>query len=241
MRKIVNPCICDAFSGRARAFAKIEYNGRRLTITGVVGPMKNGNSRGSAGQCVDTIRNGTPVKGWTSDMLEQFCDTWERWHLNDLRPECEHQRELGWPDMAKERITLSHYRLTSEASKAKREVEEAARNALRKGAAFIPTAEQMVFAILPHFLDTYELIDGKENAQYYEPMTRTAAGYGFGFTEQKCRAGVKEEESELGLLCKPCPVCGYQYGSAWKREEVPQDVLDWLFALPDAEKRPAWV
>jgi|SRR6478735_4612252 len=37
------------------------------------------------------------------------------------------------------------------------------------------------------------------------------------------------------------PDGGYKYGSAWLREEVPQDVLDWLFSLPDADMTPAWV
>lgn len=34
---------------------------------------------------------------------------------------------------------------------------------------------------------------------------------------------------------------GYKYGSAWRREDVPVDVLAWLQALPDADKKPAWV
>lgn len=33
----------------------------------------------------------------------------------------------------------------------------------------------------------------------------------------------------------------YLYGSAWLREEVPADVLDFLSSLPDADKTPAWV
>lgn len=30
----------------------------------------------------------------------------------------------------------------------------------------------------------------------------------------------REEEHPRGLLCKPCPVCGYKYGSAWLFEEI---------------------
>jgi len=33
---------------------------------------------------------------------------------------------------------------------------------------------------------------------------------------------------------------GYKYGSAWKREDVPQEVIDWLMALPDADKPCPW-
>jgi hypothetical protein len=34
---------------------------------------------------------------------------------------------------------------------------------------------------------------------------------------------------------------GYRYGHAWKREEVPSDVLEFLRGLPNADKQPAWV
>ena len=44
-----------------------------------------------------------------------------------------------------------------------------------------------------------------------------------------------------GMLCKPCEVCGYAYGSQWLREEVPADVLAFLAALPESALTPAWV
>lgn len=34
---------------------------------------------------------------------------------------------------------------------------------------------------------------------------------------------------------------GYLYGSAWKREEVPAEVLDFLRNLPATDRKPAWV
>lgn len=34
---------------------------------------------------------------------------------------------------------------------------------------------------------------------------------------------------------------GYKYGSGWRREEVPEDVIEWLMALPDSPTKPAWV
>jgi hypothetical protein len=44
-----------------------------------------------------------------------------------------------------------------------------------------------------------------------------------------------------GYLSAPCPVCGYKYGTAWLKEDVPHNVINWLFALPDTDKTPAWV
>jgi hypothetical protein len=42
---------------------------------------------------------------------------------------------------------------------------------------------------------------------------------------------VYESEHPEGELMKPCPECGYKYGSAWLEESVPEDVLEWLNTL----------
>ena len=254
MRKVISPCTCDVWYGRnqtkaRRAFCKIEFDGKRLSISGVVGPKSNGDCWGSAGQCVDSIRRGKPVDGWTREMIDKFCDIWDRWHLNDMNPCCEHQRALGWKELAAEKITLYHYRLKNEAIKIKEAAEKAAIEALRKGETFTPSVVQQFFACLPSFLDTY--CELKEDvAPYYEPKKSLYTG-DKGGSETQFRGHVwygKEEEStitktlsEQGLLCKPCPVCGYEYGTSWLLEEVPQDVIDWLFSLPDTDITPAWV
>lgn len=59
------------------------------------------------------------------------------------------------------------------------------------------------------------------------------------------RAGC-EHQRALGwkgksYICKPCPVCGYKYGTAWLKEEVPTDVIKWLESLPESEIKPAWI
>lgn len=40
---------------------------------------------------------------------------------------------------------------------------------------------------------------------------------------------------------KPCEVCGYRYGSAWLRAEIPIDVIEFLNELPKSDIVPAWV
>ena len=112
MEKIINPCKCEVhnryiptdrlgrplsskkYTHMTDAYAKIRYDGKRLSISGVIGPMRSGNCKGSAGQCVEEIRKGIPTKEWNREMLDKFCDIWERWHLNDLHAGCEHQRDF---------------------------------------------------------------------------------------------------------------------------------------------------
>ena len=146
MKKIINPCKCDVgYKNHYTydAFVEIVYKNDILSLHGVIGPMRGGNCRGSAGQCQDEIRKGVPKAPWTKEMVDKLCDIWGRWHLNDMRAGCEHQRALGW-----------------------------------------------------------------------------------------------EGESYIG---KPCPVCGYKYGTAWLKEEVPSGVIKWLESLPESEIEPAWI
>ena len=111
-RKVVNPCQCLVWNQRGTgqylvpAYAKIEYKDGKLSICGVVGPRSNGDCAGSAGQCVEAIREGSPVGYWTAEMLTKFCDIWDKWHLNDMRPYCEHQKALGWDKLATKKVTL---------------------------------------------------------------------------------------------------------------------------------------
>ena len=73
-KKIVNPCTCNAYGciSHVNAYAKIEYDGTCLSIHGVIGPKSNGNCVGSAGQCVDEIRNGTPATSGTMKCFANF-------------------------------------------------------------------------------------------------------------------------------------------------------------------------
>jgi len=236
MKKVINPCMCEVYGGKARGFVKIEYENGKLSLCGVIGTMKNGNAKGSCGQCTDEIRRGEPIEGWSREMLDKLCQVWDRWHLNDMNPCCEHQRELGWIEKAGESVILYHFRLKKEVVDAQKAAEKAAITALREGKPFYPTKEQTRLANLEYSIVTHE-----ENApKEYEPKKPLWAGDA-GATEKKSLGWLKPEEHPDGLLCRPCPVCGYKYGTSWKKEEVPQDVIEFLMSLPNTEIEPAWV
>jgi hypothetical protein len=59
--------------------------------------------------------------------------------------------------------------------------------------------------------------------------------------DKKLSRWVYPKEHIAGHLMKPCPVCGYKYGSQWLTKDVPQEVIDWLFALPTTDIEPAWI
>ncbi len=40
------------------------------------------------------------------------------------------------------------------------------------------------------------------------------------------------ESNKRGVLERPCPICGYKYGTEWRYEPVPEEVLEWFRNLP---------
>ena len=131
-------------------FCEVTYKDSRLSIHGVVAPKINGNCDGSYGQMYDSITKNLDTMvyatGWDKVKAFTFVDAWKKWHLNDMRPYCEHQKAEGYDKF--------------------------------------PT---------------------------------------------------------VGLLGKHCNTCGYKYGTEWKHEDIPDSTLKFLEALPDTDKRPAWI
>lgn len=238
MKKIINPCKCEVYTSTGstkmvNAYVEIEYKDGKLSLHGVIGPVRGGNCYGSCGQCNEEISKGVPTEDWTKEMLQKLCDIWDKWHLNNMRAYCQHQKELGWREQARENITLYRYRLVNEARERKSDAEKAALKALQNGKTFTPSEEQVFYATMADSVEQYEEL----NSPYYEPWK----GVVYKPTETKARGWVRYDETDKGILCKPCPVCGYKYGTSWLKEDVPQEILDWLFDLPTTKTKPAWV
>lgn len=81
-----------------RIFITIKWDGRKLSISGVEGPMSNGNCRGSCGQIdMHPWDIKTYSEGWNADEVAKLREIWGRWHLNDTRAGCQHQRAAWDP------------------------------------------------------------------------------------------------------------------------------------------------
>lgn len=228
----------------AKVFAKISYKDERLSISGVVGPRSNGDAWGSCGQIDDTIRehrmdaeHWSYAPGWSPIMLDDFLNVWRDWHLNDMRPYCEHQKAAGYAKLAQEKINIYHWRLKPEYSAQKKEIEEAAMDELKKAATVsIKQGEASILA-LAYSLETPTEDPGATIRHFYAPATGIQGEH----VETKTRGWITYEEDRRGLLGKPCEVCGYKYGSEWKHEALPAEALAFLEALPVSEVTPAWV
>ena len=67
--------------------------------------------------------------------------------------------------------------------------------------------------------DKRKIDDTKETGWSIDMRTANLAGW------------VKEEDHPRGVLSKPCPVCGYKYGTQWLFEEVPVWVIEFINSL----------
>lgn len=222
-------------------FAEVEFKAGKLSISGVIGPKANGDCHGSCGQFImsfkeyderghATLADIIPAPGWTAETIKQFFDAWDEWHLNDMRADCVHQRAT-WN--TSEKIEVLTYHLTREARQMR---EDARAIALRAGLTGEPRPLSPTYRALAELDSAYAGIHFPPDAD--SPLSGC---YEVTKRETKTAGWVRPEEHPRGLLCKPCEVCGYKYGSAWLREEVPTDVLAFLQGLPDTDVKPAWV
>lgn len=202
--------------------------------------MRNGDARGSCGQInIRECVNGELSPGWTADQLERLAVLWDRWHLNDMNACCEHQRAAGWLEQAREIVTFYNWSLNTETLIRKQGLEKECKQRLHKGEAVQLVGEELEIYNLESLVTTDPQPSGKY-AHLYGPPSAGLAGI-VNPTFTKALGWLKPSEHPRGILCKECPECGYKYGSAWLKEEVPAAVLEELRSFPESELTPAWV
>ncbi len=213
-------------------FVKIEYTHPRLSLSGVVAPMANGDARGGCGQVLDELDRLTSyTHDWSPALARRLKELWERWHLNDLRAGCEHQRSDPAHD-TKKPVTLQPYSWSPQFHDWRRRAEEG-KLSPEDYATFrniVPTVRALTIDYRRPKYPTPEAVEALIRG-WIKPDK----------PEMKTAGWVDYREHPDGLLSKPCPVCGYQYGSKWLLEEVPEEVLGELRNLPETTVKPAWV
>jgi hypothetical protein len=227
-------------------FVSIELNAvGELSISAVEGPLASGNACGGCGQC-DALDVREFASGWTAEMVGRLRDIWREWHLNHMRAYDAAMKADGWPERARVPMLGYEFSLTSAASDAKRQAEKAALEALKAGATFTPSARQVADAARVYSFVTWVPADAPEpdspNLLAYQ---RSRHLYGpqkgeLKAPDRKTLGWLRPSEHPDGLLTKVHPASGNGYGSALYREDVPADVLEWLRALPAADKPCPW-
>lgn len=158
------------------------------------------------GQCLDEISQRIQPNT-TFDTIYRL---WQLYHLNDMHPECVHQHKLGWVDDAKTQVVVREYFITYETSKKCDEIKNKILDFAKQQKPYIPTDEECTYLNLKSYITTYD-------EELNDPR------YKLHKTENKTRGWLSIDETPLGLLCKPCPVCNYKYGTSWIKFEIPAE------------------
>ena len=164
------------------------------------------------GQCLDEIAK-TPIG--SNATFQEIYRLWKLYHLNDMHPECEHQEALGWKEQAREGITIRDFWLNSETTARRNMIERAIIDAAKKGDTYTTTPEERTILNLDSHIETTEETLPEDKASFYKLYKE----------KHETRGWVSFEKSPLGILCKPCPVCGYKYGTGWKYRNIPENDL----------------
>lgn len=177
----------------------------------------------SGGQNLDTIARF--VKGPTFKKIYRL---WTLYHLNGMHAECEHQRALCWRELAGEEITSYAFDMNDETRAKVKAAKARAIDCLKAGETFTPTPEETRLVNLPERLELAidELSD--DDAAMYRPGKFLS---GWAHEKRERRGWVQYEKDDRGLLGRPCPVCGYKYGSGWRYMEIPADDLQQILDL----------
>lgn len=213
-------------------WVEVHFKDGRLSLSGVIGPKANGDARGSCGQIVDYVRAYPAADfgiapGWTAEMLDDLIRVWDGWHLNDMHAGCVHQR-AAWD--VSEQLEVVSYGLTSEAYRLRNDLLALAGKAAARGEVLETDARgRALLGLTDWYADKPAPPDADSPLSgCYEVKKR----------ENKAAGWVYPKEHARGLLTKACDVCGYKYGSAWLREEVPADVLALVESWPASPGYP---
>lgn len=159
------------------------------------------------GQCLDTIAQYVKTP-----LFQEIYRLWNLYHLNDMHPECAHQAELGWREQAREPINEYIFTLNTDIYSQHAKIKEKALKKLCSGETVkLAPSEQAILTL------KYQITSANETL----PKT-IAKFYTLTKKQTKCRGQIFYSEDKNGILCKPCPVCGYKYGSAWNYFPIPE-------------------
>ncbi len=159
------------------------------------------------------------------------------WHLNDMKPGCEHQDELGWGHG--KTIALTADSLTPAQrdtiqvqllKKYKTNCDVAFRMRWRE----ITTMRSEAIAFIKLHNGGTCSVDQLEHLMSKEKVFRVDQSQDLRsfdlWLKEDIRKDVKSEEFDAAIykdsIGAPCPTCGYRYGSEWLKRELPAEIVE---------------
>ena len=173
----------------------------------------------NGGQCIEALAALLP----NNPTAQRIAEVWQRWHLNHMRAACEHQRASGFLDRVGQEVTFYNWRMTSETLTASNAAEKNALKRLKAGETVTLEPMELRLMNLGYSRKTYTETLPEDLAPFYE-LAKGTSSYDQP-REVKTLGWLNQSEHPDGLLGRPCEVCGYKYGSAWLKEELPPEIV----------------
>jgi hypothetical protein len=203
---------------RYNVFVNIEYNNKRLSITGEESTISKRCMR-SAGQITLNPDEIEYASGWNKKKVERLNEIWNNWHLNDLRAGCKHQRTY-W-DLNK-KVEVFNFTWSKKFHNMRKRAEDGLMDKKEYN-----EYKQIVLSVF----------EATVNTTHHKWLSPLVCGLLYqGLIQIKGKETtdahwVRTEEHPEGLLCKPCKICGYKYGTKWLHEDVPEEILKELMEM----------
>lgn len=161
------------------------------------------------GQCLDTIAEYIT----DDELFTEIYRLWKLYHLNDMHAECIHQYELGWTKEINKEVIVSRYILNTQTWRHQEKIKEKIIDNAKKNIFEKLNNEDLKILNLNISRTVYDDASDEELKQYYELDRK----------ETKRRIDIDYKTNPIGLIRKPCPVCGYQYGTSWNYFPIPEE------------------
>lgn len=203
---------------RYNVFVDIEYKNKRLSITGEESTISRQQIR-SAGQITLNPDEIEFAPGWNKEKVIRLEQIWNNWHLNDKRAGCEHQRTY-W-DLNK-KVEVFNFTWSTKFHNMRKRAEDGLMDEKEYN-----EYKQIVLSVF----------EATVNTTHHKWLSPLVCGLLYqGLIQIKGKETtdthwVRTEEHPEGLLCKPCKICGYKYGTKWLHEDVPEEILKELMEM----------
>ena len=171
------------------------------------------------GQCLDKI-----AQYIDDEQFKVIYRLWKLYHLNDMHPECEHQAKLGWLERSKEKVKIYTFNMTTEAISAQHKLKHEILDAAKVGKPYYTSAEEQTLLGLSYTRKSHEEMLYGLVAKYYKLAN----------IESKELGWLYEKDHPDGLLARPCPICGYKFGTKWLYRPIPPEDEKLIISLCNA-------
>lgn len=241
------------YDSRAMAvYIKVQYDGKRFSMSGVEGPLHNGDCLGSCGQIdmhMDSayLDNLTYAEGWNRASVARMLEIWRDWHLNDCSPTDAAMRADDWHHKARLEMIGYKFTLASEVSDRQRVLKESSLAALAKGERVKWNKADLLLYAMPYDVMLWQYADeappatpeGYKAGDYKgeRATERKTLGWLYPMEEQSLTKRDCHPDGMLGKLHK----AGGRYGSTHDLLLVPDSVIAEAMAWPEATTTPAWI